>query len=166
MLGADDYHQWALWSFLGYGALPYEIVLTNQLVASAEYSGTSIHSALRGGVSVGATFPSAGAEVGSYVFLSTLVFDDVLAGVRREGRYGEQAPRLAGAYLAHELGHQLLHLGHPFANPYCVMTPARVFQFRAWFDSIDAERCALGSLPAMQPGAIELYFDDDLFESL
>ena len=31
-----NYHQLAFWFYLGYGELPFDIVITNQLLASAE----------------------------------------------------------------------------------------------------------------------------------
>ena len=43
------------WDKLAHGALTYDIVITKQLMASAEYFGMDVHSALRGGITVGTT---------------------------------------------------------------------------------------------------------------
>ncbi len=115
----DDslFNEWTLWDTLAHGALPYDIVLTNQLVASAEYYGMDVHSALRGGISVGTTSFSRDGPFNTYAFLSTFPFANDYAPIiqlRGGVEYDdEEAARLAGAYLAHEIGHVLLHLGQP-----------------------------------------------------
>jgi hypothetical protein len=116
----DDskFNEWTHWDTLAHGALPYDIVLTNQLVASAEYYGMDVHSALRGGILVGTTSNSRSGSLHTYAFLSTFPFSNdypPIIQLRGGTKYSEnEAARLAGAYLAHELGHVLLHLGHPF----------------------------------------------------
>ncbi|MCP4752060.1 MAG: hypothetical protein GY866_14285 [Proteobacteria bacterium] len=44
IINDSPYNEWVMWDFLGYGDLPYDIVLTNQLIASVEYYGQSVHS--------------------------------------------------------------------------------------------------------------------------
>ena len=161
----DDtvYNEWTFWDTLAHGALPYDIVITNQLVASAEYYGMDVHSALRGGISMGTTSYSRDGPFHTYAFLSTFPFaNDYVPIVRLRGgeRYSEEeAARLAGAYLAHEIGHVLLHLGHPFNQSACVMNPAQLLDFRTWYENLDADRCALGSTAEMVPGAAELSYN-------
>ncbi len=161
----DDsvYNEWAFWDTLAHGALPYDIVITNQLVASAEYYGMDVHSALRGGISVGTTSYSRDGPFHTYAFLSTFPFaNDYVPILKLRGgkRYGEeQAARLAGAYLAHGIGHVLLHLGHPFNQSACVMNPAQLLDFRTWRDNLDAVHCPLGSSAEMVPGAAKLTYN-------
>ena len=161
----DDsvYNEWTYWDTLAHGALPYDIVITNQLVASAEYYGMDVHSALRGGITVVTTSYSRDGPFHTYAFLSTFPFsNDYMPVVQLRGgaRYGEEeAARLAGAYLAHEIGHVLLHLGHPFNQSACVMNPAQLLDFRTWYDNLDADRCALGSTAEMVPGAAKLTYN-------
>ncbi|MDP7345089.1 MAG: hypothetical protein QF767_17395, partial [Alphaproteobacteria bacterium] len=161
----DDsvFNEWTLWDTLAHGALPYDIVLTNQLVASAEYYGMDVHSALRGGISVGTTSYSRDGPFHTYAFLSTFPFaNDYVPILKLRGgkRYGEEeAARLAGAYLAHEIGHVLLHLGHPFNQSACVMNPAQLLDFRTWRDNLDAVHCPLGSSAEMVPGAAKLTYN-------
>lgn len=154
------YHQWLAWSALGYRELPYDVVLTNQLVSSAEYVGAELHAMVRGGVAIGTTFYSSVSAYDAYVMFSTFMFSDALPEVvalRGDGVYAEsEAATLAGAYLAHELGHLLLRLGHPYGNAACVMRPAVAFRFRAWFASLDPGRCRVGGEPQMRPGAVRL----------
>ena len=70
----------------------------------------------------------------------------------------EEAARLCGLLAAHELGHQLLHLGHPWGNPACLMYPVPMLAYRATAATLAPARCALGSEPAMTPGAIKSGF--------
>ena len=161
----DDsiYNEWTFWDTLAHGALPYDIVITNQLVASAEYYGMDVHSALRGGITVGTTSYSRDGPFHTYAFLSTFPFSNdyvPIVQLRGGARYGEeQAARLAGAYLAHEIGHVLLHLGHPFNQSACVMNPAQLLDFQSWYDNLDSGRCALGSSAEMVPGAAKLSYN-------
>jgi hypothetical protein len=163
VLDATPYNEWVYWDTLGYGNLPYDLVITNQLIASAEYYGVDIHSAIRGGVTAGTTSYSRTGKFGSYVVMSTFPFIDK-SGHTRLLRGGEQyseedAAELAGAYMAHEIGHLLLQLGHPFGKKACVMNPARMLRFREWFDQINAADCPLGSSPEMTSGDVPPTFN-------
>ena len=162
LLDAAPYNEWALWDGLGYGELPWEIVLTNQLMASAEYQDLDLHPALRGGITVGTTGYSRASRWGTTVMWSTFPFTEaqpLLVELRGGERYTpEEAARLSGAYLAHEIGHQLLHLAHPFERPACVMRPVEMLRFRQWYEALDAEACRVGSGPAMTPGAVKIRY--------
>jgi len=158
VLDASPYNEWVYWDTLGYGNLPYDLVITNQLIASAEYYGVDIHSAIRGGVTVGTTSYSRTSKYGSYIAFSTFPFLDNSANTRLL-RGGEQyskedAAELAGAYLAHEIGHLLFQFGHPFGQTACVMNPASMLKFREWFDQVNNTNCPIGSRPEMTPGNI------------
>lgn len=163
VLDASPYNEWVYWDTLGYGKLPYDLVITNQLIASAEYYGVDIHSAIRGGVTVGTTSFSRDSKYGSYVFMSTFPFIDDSQQTRML-RGGEQysqadAAELAGAYLAHEIGHLLFQFGHPFGQKACVMNPASMLRFKEWFDQINGADCPIGSRPEMKEGAIPPTFN-------
>lgn len=164
VLDASPYNEWVYWDTLGYGDLQYDLVLTNQFIASAEYYGVDIHSAIRGGVTVGTTSYSHSSQYGSYVFMSTFPFTDNSENTRqlRDGDYSEElAAELAGAYLAHEIGHLLFQLGHPFGQKACVMNPASMLRFREWFNQINGKECPIGSRPEMRAGAIPPSFNQD-----
>ncbi|MBU1427167.1 MAG: hypothetical protein KKH12_14635 [Gammaproteobacteria bacterium] len=158
VLDASPYNEWVYWDTLGYGKLPYDVVITNQFVASAEYYGVDIHSAIRGGVTVGTTSYSRTGKYGSYVFWSTFPFSDnseASISMRGNDQYSAaDAAELSGAYLAHEIGHLLLQLGHPFGQKACVMNPVSMLKFRQWFFQVYGAGCLLGSRPEMKPGAI------------
>ena len=163
VLDASPYNEWVYWDTLGYGNLPYDLVITNQLIASAEYYGVDIHSAIRGGVTVGTTSYSRTSKFGSYVVMSTFPFLDNSESsklLRGGEQYSEaDAAELAGAYMAHEIGHLLLQLGHPFGRKACVMNPASMLRFREWFTQINAADCPLGSNPEMTAGNIPPTFN-------
>lgn len=148
-------NEFIAWDLIGYGDLPYDLIITNQLVASAEYSDADLSASLRGGVSTGGTSYSKAGRFRMYSFISTFPFIEpasipvALGGVPDR----DQAIRLAGRYTAHEIGHLLLLLAHPYANPACVMRSAQVLDYIAWAHALDPAKCRIGSSRAMTPGA-------------
>ena len=165
VLDATPYNEIIYWDTLGYGHLPYELVITNQLFASAEYTGVDIHTAIRGGVTVGLTTYSHESKFGTYIVWSTFPFLDNSAHTKllRGGEIysDEEAAELAGAYLAHEIGHMLFQFGHPFGQKACVMNPASMLRFREWQHQLDSAACPIGSRAEMTPGAVHEYYNVD-----
>lgn len=163
VLDASPYNEWVYWDALGYGDLPYDLVISNQLIASAEYVDVDVHSAIRGGISVGTTSYSRNSRYSAFVFWSTFPFTDDTENtllLRGGERYSDKkAAELAGTYLAHEIGHLLFRFGHPFGQKTCVMNPVSMLRFRIWFQQLDAMACAMGSRPEMTPGAIPVYYN-------
>lgn len=163
VLNSDPYNQWVWWDSLGYGRLPYDIVVTNQLVASAETYGMDVHSSLRGGITAGTTTYDKMTRFKSYayVMLYPMLNDtELLTTLRADAHYTQgQIVDYTAALLTHEIGHLLLHLGHPFGNDACVMSPTVMLHYRQWFDALDASACQLGSSVEMTPGAVELEYN-------
>lgn len=163
VLDGSPYNEWVYWDALGYSALSYDLVISNQLIASAEYVDVDVHSAIRGGVSVGTTSYSRNSRYGTFVFWSTFPFTDDSANTRLlrggEEYSAAEAAELSGMYLAHEIGHVLFQFGHPFGHAACVMNPVSMLRFREWSRQIDAAGCQIGSLPEMKPGAVSVYFN-------
>ncbi len=163
VLDASPYNEWVYWDTLGYGKLPYDLVITNQFIASAEYYGVDIHSAIRGGVTVGTTSYSRTSKYGSYVFWSTFPFTDnsePSIRMRSNDQYsGADAAEMSGAYLAHEIGHLLLQLGHPFGQKACVMNPVSMLKFRQWFFQVYSAGCLMNSRAEMKAGTIPPVFN-------
>jgi hypothetical protein len=155
----DDrpFHQFTAWNMLGYGELPFELIITNQIIASVEYVQPSIHTAIRGGYTNGITSFNRSTRWGLHSVWSTFAFTQNDNGwiARREGEVytPEEAARLAGLTATHEIGHQLLHLIHPFGQKGCIMDPVPMFAYRAWADKLSAKECPLNSSRAMTPGA-------------
>jgi hypothetical protein len=165
VLDSSPFNEWVYWDAIGYGALPYELVITNQLIASAEYVDVDVHSALRGGVSVGTTTYSRNSQFGSYIFWSTFPFQDNSAHtqlLRGGEQYSEtEAAELSGIYLAHEIGHLLFQFGHPFGQKTCIMNPVSMLHFREWRQQINSADCAIGSRAEMTIGAVPFYFNSN-----
>ncbi len=165
VLDTTPYNEWIYWDTLGYGKLPYELVITNQLLASAEYVDVDIHSAIRGGVSVGTTTYSRNSKFGAFIFWSTFPFQDnskTTVQMRGGETYSaEEAAQLSGTYLAHEIGHLLFQFGHPFGQKSCVMSPVSMLRFRAWSQQIDSAACPIGSRPEMRVGAVPPLFNTE-----
>jgi hypothetical protein len=151
------FHEFMQWNHLGYGKLPFEFVITNQIIASVEYVLPAVHSAVRGGYSNGITSFNPLAKYGTYSAWSTYAFTendaDWLQWRNGERYTPEEAARLAGIAATHELGHQLLHLLYPFGQKGCIMSPVPMFAYRAWEAQLSAKDCAIGSSSAMTPGA-------------
>lgn len=168
LLGPDRFNEYTYWWALGDSPMPFDLILTNQLIASAEWKDNSVHSALRGGVSNGITTQSRHSTFQLYSVVSSFPFFDNSATTLklRAGTLAEptQAAAQMAAMVAHELGHLLLHLGHPFGNAACVMTPPQRLEFQAWATRLNASRCQLGSSKANTPGAIQFTATDLMFK--
>jgi hypothetical protein len=163
MLDKSNANEWVIWDLLGYSNMPFDVVVTNQPVISAEYEDSGLNSALRGGVSAGGTSFSKSGRYKTYSFISTYPFISAakFPGGTSDITSRQQAIDLAGKYMAHEIGHMLMLLAHPFGNPACVMRPEPLFRFAAWAKNLDAGKCRVGSSPAMTPGAAQIQFRSD-----
>lgn len=161
-IDASPYNEFAMWIQLGYTELPYEIVLTNQMIASVEHLFPSVHSAMRGGYTNGVTTYSRRSALKTAAIWSTFGFtsDDPWVAQMRDGeRYeGHEAAVLAGVAATHELGHQLFHILHPFGAEACVMYPVPMLAFRAWAAKLSAKDCPLGSRPELKPGVYKFVY--------
>jgi hypothetical protein len=163
VISSDPYNQFMFWVAIGQSSAPYDIVITNQLVASAE-DGVDVHSALRGGMSQGLTTYNRGSALGSYAFVSTFATtanDPWVLELRGGESYskGEMATLLAYV-LAHEIGHQLRHFGHPFGRTECVMNPTYQLRLRRWVQNLSAQKCLNAGYPAMVPGSGKIQYRD------
>ncbi len=161
-IDASNFNEFAYWLELGYDDLPYELLITNQIVASVEYSFPAVHAAVRGGYTNGVTSYSRLSRFGTYSVWSTYAYtenDEQMVQLRAGERYSPQeAAELAGIAATHELGHQLFHLLHPFGQTACVMNPVPMFSYRAWAERLRPQDCRLGSNPAMVPGAVKFAY--------
>jgi len=160
VVGGTPYNEWKMWQVLGYSNLPYEVVITNQPILSIERDHCSIHALLRGGLSIGGTTYSKKSKFGTYALFSIFPFVAENKGFLELNRgkkfTASEIGEYAGAYLVHEYGHMLFHLGHPFARDECVMNPAPDLNVRAWWASRSRGKCPIGSSPQMIPGAAQL----------
>lgn len=162
-IDAPPYNEFPMWIALGFVDLPFELVLTNQPIASVEYVFPAIHSAIRGGYSNGLTSPSISSRFKTMSVWSTFAFttNDEWVNQLREGETytAEEAAQLAGTTAAHEIGHQLFHFLHPFGQSACLMNPVSMFAYRAWAKKLSPKDCPIGSSPAMRPGAYTFLVD-------
>lgn len=156
------HHQWLYWAALGYTEFPWDVVITNQMIASAEYIWPELHSSLRGGLTIGTTNASRTAQFQAFSWVSTFPFGDAppsLIDLRQGEIYtAEESARLAGLFLAHEIGHLLFHFGHPTENPACIMSPIADLRFRRWREKLSPDQCQPGSTAAMAAGAFKPYY--------
>jgi hypothetical protein len=161
-IDAMPYNEFTMWLALGYADVPFELVLTNQPIASVEYVFPAVHAAIRGGYTNGITTYSKSARFLTMSVWSTFAFtadDDWVTQMREGERYSaDEAASLAGIGAAHEIGHQLFHFMHPFGQNACVMNPVPMFAYRAWAGKLSPMDCPLGSSAAMQPGAYKFLY--------
>ena len=133
------------WAFIGKLSFPYDVVITNQLIASAEYVGSSIHTAIRGGITNGITTDNPSAPRGMTAIVSTYPLigeDGVVRSLRGGESYSEaDSARFAGFLLVHEIGHQLFDFGHPYGRRTCVMDPPELLRFREWAGRLSPKDC-------------------------
>jgi hypothetical protein len=138
------------WAFIGRLSFPYDVVVTNQLIASAEYLGSSVHTAIRGGITNGITTRNPSAPRGMTAIVSSYPLigeDGVTRSLRGDESYSEaDGARLAGLLLVHELGHLLFDLGHSYGRKACVMNPPELLRFREWGEQLSPKDC-----PVMKP---------------
>jgi len=156
-LPLNEYLYWALMAKLGIEA---EIVLTNQFIASVEYIPAPVHTAIRGGIIGGSSEFNPASRFGASVWMTLapfLINDEQVRKLRNGKIYSkEDALKYAGVLLAHELGHLLLHLGHPWSNEACIMRPAEVLDFAGWEKKLNPQKCNIGSDPEMTPGSLRI----------
>ena len=164
VINDDPYNEWALWDAVGHFKTDFDVVLTNQLIASAEYYGQDMHSALRGGIVAGTTSYMKDSPFDAFVFVTSFLFindHSLIKKLRGNKVYSKRdAAIYSGAYLAHEIGHMLFRLSHPFNKQACVMNPAKLLYFETWYKEIDAKKCPIGSSESMNPGSATLYYND------
>lgn len=153
-------HEWALWTMLGYAGLPYDLIITNQLIASATFNDFEVHSALRGELAVGTTFFSASGSFGAAAYITSFPFTNnahIIRQLRDNDIYSDvEAAQLAGEYAVHEIGHMLFRYGHPFNVKECVMNPAKLLRFKEWSNNITDQVCPYDEHPEMEFGAVSL----------
>lgn len=163
VLNGMPYSEWVWWDSMGYSDMPYDVVITNQLVASIENYGMAVHSSLRGGITGGTMTYSRKSPYKGYVFISSFQLldnSDMIAKLRNDKQYTEdQIITYIAALLTHELGHLFFHYGHPFNAPACIMNPTPLLKYREWYEGFDVEKCKEGQHPAMQPGAAKIDFN-------
>jgi len=165
VLDGSPYNQWIYWDSLGYGALPYEVVITNQLVASIEENGMPVHTCLRGGITGGNMTYNKQSELGGFVFVSAfqIINDNKLMSYLREDEVysEEQAINYIAATITHELGHLLFHYAHPFNAQSCIMNPTPLLHYRQWFNRLDVKACKQLNSPMLKPGAATVTFNTE-----
>ncbi|MBI3188122.1 MAG: hypothetical protein HYZ31_09715, partial [Gammaproteobacteria bacterium] len=163
IIDGSPYNQWVWWDSLGYGALPYDVVITNQLVASLETYDVAMHSALRGGINGGTMTYSKQGRYGGYVFISVFaLLNDMamLTSLRDDAHYSdEQLAQYAAATLAHELGHLFFHYDHPYGASACLMNPTPLLRYRTWYEALNTDACRALQLPQMQTGAVHISYN-------
>jgi hypothetical protein len=161
-IDASPFNEFTMWDALGYADVPFELVLTNQIIASVEYVFPAAHAAVRGGYTNGITTYSKSSRFKSMSIWSTFAFtaDDAWAKQMRNGEsYSpEEAARLAGISAVHEIGHQLFHFLHAYGQSACLMNPVPMFAYRAWAAGLSPKDCPIGSSAAMRPGTAKILY--------
>jgi hypothetical protein len=159
IIDINPYNEFAHWSGIPHTKLKHDLYLTNQPIISLERGDPSLHASLRGGITNGITTPCANCRYGTAIILSIYALygnDNLLASIRTESPYSDAEKALFSAQvLTHELGHQLLHFGHPFALQDCVMNPVEGQNFRKRSLALREGACTKDRSPTLELGAIK-----------
>ena len=138
-------NEWLVWYSLGHSNIPFELVLTNQPIISAEYYLTPVPQALRGGLTLGTVAPSASSRYGIFMFVSNFaLLNDFpyLLELRAGEVYDHQERiRLTAALIVHEIGHFVFRYGHPYSQPECIMHPISMLYLRRWYSQLTGSGC-------------------------
>ncbi len=160
VIDASPYNEYTWWDALPGAGYSAEVIITNQLIASAENGDNSVHSAIRGGVTNGNTSANPKSTLGTTALVSIypmMARDPAVRSLRGDEDYAPMdAARYAGLLLAHELGHALYHFGHPFTEKSCVMYPPPLLRFRQWANDLSGFACHASAAKAMARAAVKM----------
>ena len=163
-IGSDTaLHEFVYWAAFGYAQNPPDIVVTNQLIASAEKMKLGGIDAVVGGVKPAHAIAAPLATYGMYAYWSMFPMisrDPFLAKLRDEDVLSmDQILDLSALGIVHEMGHVLLHLGHTSDSSGCVMNTLERLRYMKWAKGINHIRCQRSGAPEMTSGTSKFYFD-------
>jgi hypothetical protein len=169
VIDETGFHQNVLWEHLGYTELPADLVITNQVVASAEFFGFDPFVALRGGMRTSFFGFSRSGRFGTYAMVSTFSMVNDLGDLADLGPDPEFDRRNSARYtalvLAQEIGALLARYSPTWTNPNCIMYPALPGQWRAHLDSLDPEKCPIGCEIGMTRGSFPAWYSRQLLRA-
>ena len=170
VISPQGFHQFSLWDHLGYADIPYDVVITNQLVASAQLYSFDAPASLRGGMIKGVTGFSHTGQFDAYSMVSTFSTINDLGDLNELGPdpvfKGQDATRYTALNLARELGFMLLGFSFTSFNPACIMFEAPIGAMKSQLETLDADKCPIGSDPATTPGAAAVQYNRFLLEEI
>lgn len=135
----DFFNEYMAWTYICEHQNDYDLVITNQLLASAESYYPDIHSSMRGGISSGFTERSP-TRLGAAVIVTVFPFlaeYDFFTQARGSDYDSKTANRCIAYLLAHEIGHMLLYRGHHYDHPGCIMRPTPGLKYKEWVAELE-----------------------------
>ena len=132
------YNEFMFWDVLLELQSDYDLIITNQLIASAESHLPTIHSSLRGGITSGVATISNTPLHGSVV-VSTFPFiskADFFTNARGSDYTDEEAINYIAWIGVHEFGHLLAFRPHYYDHPGCVMRPTPALKYKEWYKEL------------------------------
>ncbi len=122
----------------------YDIILINTLLmddsANKDFP-PSVHTLIRGGVTVGAALKSQAIHGGTIVFSLFPFVADIEPFNANENVPMRYKNTIIGYYLTHEIGHLFMYYPDDYKNSRCVMSPARDFRFLDWYLQVKDGYC-------------------------
>jgi len=144
LLQDDLYNEYIAWDYIINQQSKYDLIITNQLIASAEAYYPTVHTSLRGGITSGFAAKSHTSYDGAivmttYPFISSTPFFQQARG----RNYSRQEMIDTIAYTAvHELGHLFKYRKHYYDHPSCVMRPAPGLHYLEWMKEVkQSKKC-------------------------
>lgn len=144
LLERGPYGEFTYWGKINLKQADYDLIITNQILASMETEDVSVSASMRGGVNTGMTSPSPGPYGGAALLSTFPILTEHSYFTRDHGRNYDRGTGIliAGTYLTHELAHLILHEGHPVKHPGCVLNTARGLRYLDWYeDAVNRPAC-------------------------
>lgn len=145
----------------GTRAIPYNIVMLNYPlidVNTFRFYTPDPHIFLRGGLLQGIAWLNAGTPCNDFVALSAFPYYKYFSFMNTLDLTEAEFGALVAKNIAHEIGHSLMHLGHPFGNPDCIMNTSEINGARFIRDFPAYEDCPIVDDPA-DPMGIGFFSD-------
>ena len=132
------YNEFMYWDSINESQSEYDLIITNQLIASAESYFYSIPAGLRGGITTGVATKSK-TPLNGVVVVSTFPFLSNISFFNKE-RGQNYSPEKVYNYIAwigvHEFGHLLGFRAHNYNHSRCIMKPSLGFKYKEWYQEI------------------------------
>jgi len=144
LLQDDFYNEYMVWDYILEHQHQYDLVITNQLLASAEAYYPTVHSSMRGGITSGFAGRSQG-KLGGTVVITTYPFisqANFFKKARGQSYNQQEIIEMIAFITLHEFGHLFKYSPHYYDHPSCVMRPTPGLFYKEWMIEVKKKpRC-------------------------
>ncbi len=140
LLQDDLFNEYMAWDYILEHQSEYDVIITNQIVASAETYYPTVHTSMRGGITSGFAGKSK-ARYGGTVLMTTFPFtsqSSFFSHDRGKDYSPEEIVETIAFVTTHEFGHLFKYRKHYYDHPGCIMRPAPGLHYLEWVNEIKA----------------------------